>query len=804
MISNILADYLQIWGFEQNHAVFTDASVGAVFELSPVDVSCSDDEYINQLADRLGHFLNGLPSGFRLQFAQDIKGGNHDVISRFESQNTSDNLLSKKITTERAKRLFDMDQAGELPAHRLYLVIRTAGSNSRSICSWWPERAKSIASKADGLIQKQRMLLESLCKDLTAGLEALELSPRQLSASEVFSLVYEQWNPTRDLPPPAWDPEDIRPTCHYTDAAVSDQGFTLGSMHHRILSLKNMPDITIASMAQTLRNLAFDSRLLVTIKVPDQQSEMDSLKTQRRMAFSAVHGSQSGAKDLEGSAKLDDLETLLDHMITQGEKVFHVGVNLILRARSESELNAQVNDSIMRFRELSGAELMQESYAAFDIFSECCLPNASISERTKRMKTSELADFLPVYGPWTGHPTPEALLRARSGSLVSFDPFAKELTNANQIVSGGSGSGKSFMVNVLMLQMLKSSPQIFIIDIGGSYQKLCRTLDGQYIPLGVDGKMSFNPFDLGPGQTKPDNYKVKFLVSLIEMMTKESNETGLPRLWRAEIEDAIYQSYQKSTSPDLSNLKRELENHFDPEIKRVGRTLKSWVGASPYGQFVDRSTSISLDRPIVCFDLKGLDGHPDLQAVCLFIITDFVWREVQKNTSQRKFLIMDECWRLLESDAGASFTQDVFRTFRKYYASAIAISQNIDDFARSKVATAILPNTSIRWILRQKGADKSRLKDVLDLNDNELSLIDSLRQERGIYSEAFLMAQDNRAVVSIESTPLEYWLATTDPRETSFIDKEKAKHPEKCEIEILEQLSHRFPHGLMGKEVGIA
>jgi conjugal transfer ATP-binding protein TraC len=250
-----------------------------------------------------------------------------------------------------------------------------------------------------------------------------------------------------------------------------------------------------------------------------------------------------------------------------------------------------------------------------------------------------------------------------------------------------------------------------------------------------------------------------------------------------------------SCGADKNGLQRGLT------IKRLSRTLGQWVGDSAYGSFVDRPTTIELNRPLVCFDLKGLDSNPDLQAACLFIITDFVWREVQADKTSKKFLIFDECWRLLENEAGSQFIGEVFRTFRKYYASAVAISQNIDDFASSRIASAILPNASTKWILKQKGADQARLQEVLALNTNEMALIESLRQERGKYSEAFLMCEDDRSLVAIESTPLEYWIATTDPRETSLIQRRLKENPGLTEWECLRALAREFPTGLMGKEV---
>jgi type IV secretory pathway VirB4 component len=245
-----------------------------------------------------------------------------------------------------------------------------------------------------------------------------------------------------------------------------------------------------------------------------------------------------------------------------------------------------------------------------------------------------------------------------------------------------------------------------------------------------------------------------------------------------------------------------LLQHDNVEIRKYGRILTPWCGDTPFGRFVDRATNIGLSRPIVAFDLKGMESYPDLQAVCLYIITDFVWREFQKDRSTKKFLVFDECWKLLKNEAGMVFIEEVFRTFRKYYASAIAISQDIDDFAKSKIAGAILPNCAIKWVLMQQQSDPARIKEALDLNDNELALVKSLRQEKGIYSEAFLIVQRERIVTVIETTPLEYWIATTDPKDLARIEEEMNKCPGAEPVAILKALSEKFPHGVAAAEKG--
>lgn len=797
-MKKVLADHLQIWGFEDDYILFSDGSAGFGLELTPLDVTCLPSDQVNGLVARVAQFLNGLPQGIDLQWIQEITSGNLATIDSHEALAVPDaSHMAQALCRARTERLRSLDSSGNLPKHGLKIFVRRPFSKpliaKKSLFSKEQEFSQLTADTLTRELSATKLLVD----DLTQSIGGLGLAPRRLKAAEVADLIYVQWNPRRSISLGGYDPEDIRSSLLFTDAVIDERGFSLADMHYRIVSLKLLPEQTFASMAAALRDLPFDSRLFVSVHVPDQQKELASLQTQRRLAFSMAYGKKSGVSDIESQSKFQDLETLLSEMIAQGEKVFHVSFNVVLRSTAIDDLDLQVAQTLSKVRELAGAEAMEESLAAFDIFSEFAVPNTRGKERMKRMKTTTLSDLLPLYGPWPGHERASILLRSRMGSLVKFDPFAADLTNYNHVVSGGSGSGKSFMTNILLLQMLKENPKIFIVDIGGSYMKMCSHLGGQYIPLGIADRVAVNPFDLLPGETVPSPHKIKFLTGLVELMTKEEGETRLPRLERAEIEEAICRVYESGHPPRISVLRDILLDHSDVSIRRFGRILSSWCGETPYGRFVDRPTTIEFERPIVAFDLKGMETYPDLQAVFLYIITDFIWREIQRDRQSKKFLVFDECWRLLENDAGSSFIAEVFRTFRKYFAGAIAISQNMDDFAKSKVAGAILSNSSVKWCLVQKGADQARLKEVLQLNDEEMRLVASLQQERGVYSEAFFMAQDQRSVVAIESTPLEYWIATTDPRDLAALEKStKGLRLAAPTLEVLENLSRQYPRGV--------
>jgi conjugal transfer ATP-binding protein TraC len=798
-MSVALSDQLQVWGVEEDTIIYTDGSIGFGLEISPIDVSCMDNYGVNDIHDSLSKFLNSLPTGIDIQFIQEISEGNEKIIAENERLcEQSKSQLIKGLNLKKVESLRELDSYGLLPVHKLKLIVRKPLTRSiltkKSIFS----NDKLFPEVSDKNLNSEIRALKKLKNEILGQLEKMNLSVLEIPTRTIVSEIYDQWNPTRSFKSKVklenYDPSDIRSSVTYTDAVLNEMGFSLGDVHHKVISLKVLPGQTFATMASILRNLPFNSKLYLSVQIPDQQKELENLQTQRRMAFSMVYGKQSGVSDLESEAKFQDLEELLAQLVTSGEKVFHFGLNVLLRANSKDELDDQVSQTLLLLRELEGAEGLEETIASFDIFKEFSFPNARVNERTRRIKTSNLADLLPIYGPWTGHIEPKVLLRSRMGNLFKFNPFSSELTNPNQIISGSSGSGKSFLTILLLIQMLKENPQIFIVDIGGSYKKMSDNLSGQYVPLGVDSGISLNPFDLAPNEVSPSNEKIKFLLALIESMTKEEADTGLKKLERSEIEEAILYLYENFEKPKLSNLKDLLLKHKEPTLKTIGKILKSWCGNSPYGRFLDNETNVDIHKDTVCFDLKGLELYPDLQSSCLLLISDLVVRKSQRDKSRMKYLVFDECWSLLQGE-GANFIGSIFRTCRKYFMSCIAISQNIDDFAKSKASSAIMTNSSIKWLLIQRGSDKERLKDVLELNDTEISLISSLSQVQGSYSEAFLMCESKKSIVVIESTPHEYWLATTAPKDITLMEKESELHPEFSEMEMIFHLAEKHPNG---------
>ena len=113
-------------------------------------------------------------------------------------------------------------------------------------------------------------LFSQLVKSVQGGLESLGVSSRKLERSEIFSLLFDQWNPCHPQGPAQFNDDDFRDDLLLNDLVVSLEGFAIGNIKHRVISLKIMPDQTFASMSEKLRSLPFDSKLMVSIETLHQ------------------------------------------------------------------------------------------------------------------------------------------------------------------------------------------------------------------------------------------------------------------------------------------------------------------------------------------------------------------------------------------------------------------------------------------------------------------------------------------------------------------------------------------------------
>lgn len=793
-----LCEELPYWEIEetnkQSYIILNDGSLSCGLEITPLDIECFDEGRINQLTQGLRGFVNSIAENYTLQLHVQIDSNFSETLDKHRELCKTQNIFLKTLDAGRINQLRKGVEENCFFRPRVFAYLKSPPIEQKSLLSI--RTVKKFSQKfSENFDERLDELLENV-GSVSSSLSNQGFQIRDLNKKELTDNIYRYLNPSRSqsiLVPAVVVPQDQQPSEQvlnkepelavssprsqlvFGDLILDKQEFILDQYKTRVLSLKTMPEMTTAGQMDEFLRLSFHYDLLLTFKVSDQAKELSKLKTKQRTAQSLAHGVGTKVRDLESESQLATTENLISELYETGQRIYVSELLVILREENsklgEKLLNQKTREVLSKFKTLSGAEGIQETVGAWKIFKSN-LPLAPIQmERGKRMKTNNLVDFLPLYGPRLGDDSPRMILHTRLNSLVSFDDFAPTLSNFNSLVTGSSGSGKSFFNNYLLLQQMARGTRVYIIDIGGSYKKLTELMHGQYFEINLSENYAINPFEIKNPSEQPSSEKIKGLSAIVEQMVSEDN-MRLTKLERVLLEKAITETYarfrQTGTSPILSDFENVCKSSKEPELQKIAKLLYSWVGDSPYGKLLDKSGKLKADSPITTFDLKGLSQYPDLQSVMILILTNFILDQVENDRTVTKKVILDEAWQLLQSPSAAGFMECAARTFRKTGSGITFITQGVEEIAQSPIGSAIINNTSQKVVMSQRG-DIKLLENTLKLNTQEIRLIQSLQQKKGVYSEAFFITGENRQVIRIYPSPLEYWISTSDAKDNRYL-----------------------------------
>lgn len=760
-------------------------SMGAGFKIVGQDIECWDENTINNYTLKLRTFLNNLPDKLCIQIMYNLHPHYNEWLKEYGRPQSKEEL-PLEITKQKLEVFRKEQIEGNLFRPEIFLFFRyTPEERAKSKFKFF-ETAKYFQARTHNQHQALHREVEQIADNISSSLGSLDLEHQRLQGKKLIQIAYQYLNPTRGQEldtqllnqeyrsqefsleeikeNPALSHPTPREQLIFSDLVHNEEHILLDGYYHQVITLKTVPEFTHASMIRDLLvGLPFHFYLSLNIEVPDQSKELSLIHQRRKIthALSASHGLK--ASDLESEAKLSDTEELLREIINSGQKILYGSQSIVLKAKDKETLEKMSKITLSKIRELNSAEGLLEQEASLQCFFESLPLTASKMTRMRRMKTSNVADLLPLYEPTHGSKTPVCLFKNRENGLFKYDPFSPSLPNYSSLVTGSSGAGKSFLCNCILTQFLKLNPWLGIIDIGGSYKKLVQAMDGEYLEVKLDEQYAINPFQLPKGRIKPSNQKMASIMALLDLIFCEEGQGRISKFERSLLEQAVNDTYKniKNRSPILSDLRTTLQKSPEPALQRFSKMLYTWC-EGPYSILLNRPSTLSLEKRITAFDLNGLQTYPDLQACLILIITGFMLDRIE-NEPGKKLILMDEVWSFLKGPA-VNFMEYAVRAGRKKNTGIIFITQGLSEIVDSPIGSAILNNTANKFILMQRG-DLDQVKHVLKLNDQELELISSLEQKRGEYSEAFLINNEKRGVIRITPTPLEYWIATTHPKD---------------------------------------
>ncbi len=766
------------WDFFENSIALSDSTLAQGLKLKGLSIEAEDDNNLNSITLKLRSFLNGLCDNTEIGFFIDSHSNFHKEIKEHRNFK-SKNFKINQVADNRIKMLKDSIKKEDVFIKDIYLFIykREVFYKSKGNLFNFFKGSNHFNSVTKKEHEKRLKALNQLTDTIANNLDDIGVNAKKLDKFQIKNLLYKFLNPERCkfVPLPKEHNNKLeqspRESLLFSDFIVQHKDIFYDEHYHRVLTLKSMPEYTQSTLVSKLINMPLNFSLFIHIKVPEQEKELSLLKMKRRMSHSMSISKNGEAHDLESQAQADSTEELLAELIESGQKIFSFQLAIVVKDKNKESLNFKAKKLLNAFRSLNGGELLEENIASFKVFKTLIPFGNTSMARAKKVKTNNLADFLPIYESYRGDDQkPICLFRNRQRALVKYDPFNSRLLNYNCLVTGSSGSGKSFLNNLILLQTTRENCMNFIIDIGGSYRKLCKVIGGQYVDISPPNlhqknTIAFNPFKLSKVESYPSPRKVKFLLAMLENLLTDEEGEKLPKLQKALLEEKIDRLYKEVKNPRLTDYCNLLKNSNDDSLVKYSKMLYSWTGDRPYGRLLDTNLNFDQQNDFVVFDLKGLSNFPDLQAVMILIITDFILDRVEacenNTTNKKKRILMDECWELLKGKSSSHFMEYCVRTLRKSGAGITFITQGIEEIYNHEIGSAILNNTVTKFILMQKG-DLKLTKEILKLNEKEMGLVSSLKSRKREYSEAFMINNESSAVIRAYPSNKEYSIATSD------------------------------------------
>lgn len=466
-----------------------------------------------------------------------------------------------------------------------------------------------------------------------------------------------------------------------------------------------------------------------------------------------------------------DLEDLRDKLQQAQERLFNFGLYITIYGLSEEELNKTES----QLKSMLEARLVYTKPALFqqmEAFQSVLPLNEDKLNINTYLNSSPISSTFPfVSFDLTSNKGILYGINRHNNSLVLFDRFS--LPNANSVIFGTSGGGKSYLSKLEILRSLMWDIDVIVIDPEREYEYLAQAVGGTYINISLTSKNHINPFDLpipredeSPADVLRSN--TVNLIGLFRLMLG-----GITAEEDAILDQAITETYaSRDITPESNFAQIQAPTLSDLEVvlastaggENLAMRLKKYTEGTWAG-FINQQTNIEMKNRLVVFSVRDIED--ELRPVGMFLVLRYIWNVIRTQLKKR-LLVVDEAWWLMKNDDGASFLYGIAKRGRKYFLGLSTITQDVGDFLNSPYGKPIITNSSMQTLLKQSPATIELVVKTFNLTEEEKFLL--LESERG---EGIFFAGLKHVAIKIMASYTEDQIITSDPAQLQLIKKAK-------------------------------
>ena len=493
---------------------------------------------------------------------------------------------------------------------------------------------------------------------------------------------------------------------------------------------------------------------------------------------------------VEAESNLRDVAELVHKMHREHEPLLHCAVYLEMTADSAEhlrQLQTDVLTELVRCKLNVDKLLLRQKQGFY-----CASPvgyNALGREFERVLPAGSVANLYPFNYSGKTDPNGFYIGKDKYGSniVVDFDRRDSDKTSANILILGNSGQGKSYLMKLLICNLLEAGKSVVSLDAEHELEELCGKLGGCFIDL-MAGEKRINVLevrcwnedtDMETDESAPEAFRKSTLLarhisflkdffraykdfSDLQLDTIEIMLSALYKKWGIS-EETDFRRLMPGDYPVLSDLyaliNNELVNYRNGSLytrellQEVLLGLHSLcVGAD--APFFNGHTNISDDRFLV-FGVGGvLTAAKSLRNALLFNVLAYMSDRLL--TAGNTVAALDELYLWLSNPVAIEYIRNCLKCVRKRDSALMMASQNLEDFDQEGVREMTKPLFAIpphQFLFNPGSIGRRFYMDMLQLDEAEFELIRRTRRGECLFkcgAERYhlkVIAPDHKAVL---------------------------------------------------------
>ena len=358
-----------------------------------------------------------------------------------------------------------------------------------------------------------------------------------------------------------------------------------------------------------------------------------------------------------------------------------------------------------------------------------------------------------------------------SGGVILFNQFLYKIqkennrNNANLILLGTSGSGKSTAAKLLIRTHIRNGLKIVCVDPEGELEEMANSFGGDFIDLGKGGDFGMiNPLEIvidadeeeisqGLGYTVLTR-TIQQIKAFMKYYSPSIEEDVLSMF--SEVVQDTYKRYRIDYDTDFTKLTSDDYPTFEDVYATIKGRLLSMTDATHERDVMERlelkvrplvnelkyyftgHTTLSIESDFIVFNIKELmNSDENIKNALFFNVLKYAWG-LCLDKDVDTVMMVDEAHVLLagHNELGAEFLAQMQRRSRKYNTGTIIITQQPTDFAAPNIIThgkAIFDNAAYYLVMQLRKQAVDDLAQLIDLNEAEKNAIKYYNQGEGLF-----------------------------------------------------------------------